>query len=100
MEITINYHQIHRLKSLDDLAKIKSERLLKKFQVDGYIIWTFSKDEQNYISEVYFKCIGNEFHAQSISENFFKTLESNLFKLDLQLERHLVEERRWSELSL
>ena len=100
MQLTTYYRQTNRSKSLDDLTKIKTESLLKKFQMDGSAIWTFSKKENNYHSELYLKCWGNEFHAHSSSDNFFKTLESNLLKMDLMLERHLAEERRWSELSI
>jgi len=100
VELTINYRQIHRSRSLDDLTKIKTERLLKKFQMDGNVIWTFSRKEKNYIAEIYFKSQGNQFHAESSSDNFFKTLEFNLHKLEIQLDQHLMEQRRWTELSL
>jgi hypothetical protein len=100
LELITYYHKSHRSKSLDDLTKIKTERLLRKFQIDGIAIWTFSKKENHYLSELFLKCAGNEFHSQSSSDNFFKTLEFNLLKMDFLLERHLAEERRWSELSL
>ena len=100
MELNINYRQIHRSKSLDDLAKIKTERLLKKFQMDGTVTWTFFKNEHLYSAELYLRCQGNEFRTESSSDNFFKTLESNLRKLEIKLDQHLIEQRRWSELSL
>lgn len=100
MELTVNYRQIHRSKSLDDLTKIKTERLLRKFQMEGIAIWTFFRKNNNYVAEVYFKYHGNEFYSQSSSDNFFKSLETNLSKLEYQLEQHLKAERRWSELSL
>jgi hypothetical protein len=91
MELITNYRQIHRSKSLDDLAKIKTERLLKKFHLDGTIVWTFSKKDQGYLSELYFKNLTNEFYVKSISDNFFKTLEPNLSKLEEQIEFHFME---------
>lgn len=100
MQFTTYYRQSSRSQSLDELTKIKTERLLKKFQMDGIAVWTFSKKENNYVSEFYLKCWGNEFHAQSTADNFFRTLESNLLKMALQLDGYLIEEKRWSELSL
>lgn len=68
--------------------------------MDGNVVWTFFRRENNYLAEIYLKCQGSEFHVQSISDNFFKALETNLYKLEARLDQHLKEVRRWSELSL
>ena len=98
MELITNYRQIHRSKSLDDLAKIKTERLLKKFHLDGIVIWTFSKKNQAYLSELYFKFLDNEFYVQCISDNFFKTLEPNLSKVESQLDYFFGQNEGQSEM--
>ncbi len=80
-----NYREISRSKSLDDLARLKTERLLKKLHMEGTVIWTFSRLGHAFVSEIYLTCLNGEFYAKSLSDNFFKTLEPNLSKLEDQI---------------
>ena len=98
MELITNYRQINRSKSLDDLAKIKTERLLKKFHLEGIVTWTFSKKNQAYLSELHFKFLDKEFYVQCISDNFFKTLEPNLTKAESKLDYFFRQNEGQSEM--
>lgn len=85
MKFFSHYVKTDRLKPLDDLAKTKTQRLFKKFILDGAATWNFSKYQQNYLSEIYLECDLGEFYARTFSDNFFKTLEPSLLKIESQL---------------
>lgn len=93
MELFVNYHQMERSEALDDLLKLKSERLLQKYKMKGKVTWTFEKEHKDFCSEIHYHFHGHDFHAKSVSEDPYKTIEPNLHKLEKQLEKHLTRDR-------
>ncbi len=87
MDLVIHYNHLDRSNSLDELIKIKSERLLNKFSGEGSLTWNCSKEHNESVGHLRLNLKGKIFNATTRSHDLYKTIEPNLEKIEKQLER-------------
>jgi len=87
MELVIHYNHMDRSPSLDELIQIKSERLLTKYRGDGSLTWNCTKEHNENVSHAKLNLKGKIFNATTRSNDLYKTIETNLGKIEKQLEK-------------
>ena len=93
MKLLVNYHHMEKSAALDDLIELKCKRLFQKYGMRGKVTWTIKKEHNDFSTEVHYHYHGHDLHAQSTSEDPYKTIEPNLSKMEKQLEKHLTRDR-------
>ena len=87
MDLVIHYNHLDRSNSLDVLIKSKSERLLHKFRGEGSLTWNCTKEHNESVSHVKLNLKGRIFNATTKSQDLYKTVDTNLEKIEKQLEK-------------
>jgi putative sigma-54 modulation protein len=87
MDLVIHYNHLDRSPSLDELIQEKSEKLLTKYRGEGSLTWNCTKEHHESVSHARLNLKGKIFNATSKSDDLYKTIDSNLEKIERQLER-------------